>query len=48
MDSTTDSGNVEDKLLVLVYCSKDDANQQIVTCTHFLIIEVPKKLMLVA
>ena len=48
MDGTTDSGNVEDELLVLVYCNKDDANQQMVTCTRFLTIEVPKKLMRVA
>ena len=39
--------NVEDELVVLVYCNKDDANQQIMTCTRFLTIEAPKKLMLV-
>ena len=48
MDGTTDLGNMEDQLLVLVYCSKDDANQQMVTCTCFLTTEVPIKLMQVA
>ena len=43
MDGTTDAGNVEDELIVLVYCNKDDANQQMKTCTRFLTIEAPKK-----
>ena len=43
MDGSTDAGNVEDEVLVLVYCNKDDANQQMVTCTRFLSIEAPEK-----
>lgn len=43
MDGSTDAGNVEDELIVLAYCNRDYANQQMRICTHFLIIEAPKK-----
>lgn len=41
MDSTTDAGNQEDELIVLLYCSKDVTAQEITPCTRYLSIHSP-------
>ena len=41
MDGTTDTGNVEDELIAIFYCMRDDATQQINTCSHFLSLHSP-------
>ena len=43
MDSSTDAGNVEDELVLIQYCMKDDTTQEIRCCTRFLSVEVPQK-----
>ncbi len=43
MDGTTDSGNLEDELVVVLYCHKDDASGVIRSCTRYLSIENPKR-----
>ena len=43
MDGTTDAGNQEDELTVIVYCSRDDNSQEIVPCTRYLFINSPEK-----
>jgi len=43
MDRTTDAGNQEDELIVLLYCSKDATAQEITPCTHYLSIHSPGK-----
>ena len=40
---TTDAGNVEDELTAIVYCAKDDASQQLTTCSRFLSLHSPQK-----
>ena len=42
MDGTTDAGNIEDKLVAIVWCSKDVTNQQMITLTCFLSLHNPK------
>ena len=36
MDGTTDAGNQEDELIVLLYCFKDATAQEITPCTRYL------------
>ena len=49
MDRTTDAGNQEDELIVLLYCSKDATAQEMTPCTHYLCQSiVQEKLMPVA
>ena len=43
MDGTTDAGNQEDELIVLLYCSKDNTVQEITPCTRYLSIYSPGK-----
>ena len=43
MDGTTDAGNQEDELIVLLYCSKDGTTQEITPCTRYLSIHNPGK-----
>ena len=43
MDGTTDAGNVEDELVAILYCAKDDASQQMTTCSRFLSLHSPQK-----
>ena len=43
MDGTTDAGNQEDELIVLVHCSKDDSIQEGTPHTRFLSIHSPKQ-----
>ena len=43
MDGSTDSGNVEDELVLVQYCAQDDATQEVRSCIRFLSVEVPTK-----
>ena len=43
MDGTTDAGNQEDELIVLLYCSKDATTQEITPCTRYWSIHSPGK-----
>ena len=43
LDGTTDAGNVEDELVVILYCGKDDVVGKIKSCARYFTIEVPKK-----
>jgi len=43
MGGTTDAGNKEDKLIVLLYCSEDATAQEITPCTRYLSIHSPGK-----
>ena len=43
MDGSTDAGNVEDELVFVQYCIKDDASKEIRSCTRYLSLEVPQK-----
>ena len=43
IDRTTDVGNQEDELIVLLYCSKDGTTQEITPCTRYLSIHSPGK-----
>ena len=36
IDGTTDAGNVEEELIAILYCAKDDALQQMTTNSRFL------------
>ena len=36
IDGTTDAGNVEEELIAILYCAKDDASQQMTTNSRFL------------
>ena len=35
MDGTTDAGNIEDELIVILYCKKDDATEEIKSCARY-------------
>ena len=43
IDGTTDAGNQEDELVVLVYCDKDEATSEITTCTHYFSVHTPSR-----
>lgn len=43
MDSTTDAGNIEDELIVILYCEKDDTASEIRSCARFFEVAVPKR-----
>ncbi|XP_065918333.1 zinc finger protein 862-like [Dysidea avara] len=43
MDGSTDAGNVEQELVVILTCMKDDAAEEMKSCTRFLSLESPKK-----
>ena len=40
---TTDAGNVEEELIAILYCAKDDASQQMTTNSRFLSLRSPAK-----
>ena len=43
MDGTTDAGDQEDELIVLVYCYKDEANEELTARTRYLSLHRPQK-----
>ena len=43
MDGTTDSGKVEDELVVVLYCKQDDVAKEIKTCARYLSVVTPNK-----
>ena len=43
MDSTTDAGNIEDELIVILYCEKDDVAGKMKSCARYFIVDVPKR-----
>ena len=43
MDGSTDAGNIEDELVLVQYCMKDDTTKEIRPCTRYLSLEVPLK-----
>ena len=43
MDGSTDAGNVEDELIVILYCKKDDDKEEIKSCVRYFAVKVPKK-----
>ena len=43
MDGTTDAGRVEDELIIIVYCLKDENVKEIRSCTRIISVEAPKK-----
>ena len=42
MDGSTDSGNTEQELVLVTYCEKDQANQEIKSCTRYLVVVSPE------
>ena len=43
MDGSTDAGNVEQELVVILTCMKDDVAEEMKSCTRFLSLESPEK-----
>jgi hypothetical protein len=43
MDGSTDAGNLEQELVLIVYCVKDEAAQQMNSCTRYLTVVNPEK-----
>ena len=43
MDGTTDSGNVEDELIIVLYCRRDDVVKEIKACARYLSVVTPDK-----
>ena len=43
MDGSTDAGNVEDELIIIMYSRKDVAKEEVRSCARFLSVEVPKR-----
>jgi len=43
MDGFTDAGNVEDELVLVLYCTQDAAAQEMRSCVRYLSLEVPTK-----
>ena len=43
MDGTTDAGRVEDELIAVLHCIKDDNNELIGSVTRFFSVQVPSK-----
>ena len=43
MDGSTDAGNIEDELVLVQNCMKDDATKEIRSSTRYLSLEVPLK-----
>lgn len=43
MDGTTDAGKVEDELIAVMYCSKDDVSKEIKSQVRFIGVEVPER-----
>ena len=43
MDGSTDTGNIENELVVIQYCVRDDTAQELRSCTQYHSLEVPTK-----
>ena len=43
MDGTTNSGNLEDELIVVLYCQRDDASGEMKSCARYLTVVNPEK-----
>lgn len=43
MDGSTDAGNIEDELVVIMHCVQDAANERVKSCARYFSIEVPMK-----
>ena len=43
MDGSTDAGNIEDELVLVQYCKKDEATEEIRSCMRYISLEVPQK-----
>ena len=43
MDRSTDEGNVEQELVALLLCKKDDTGEVMKSCTRFLSVATPEK-----
>lgn len=43
MDGTTDAGNIEDEITVILYCKKDDATEEMKSCARYFTVEVPTR-----
>lgn len=43
MDGSTDAGNVEDEVIVILTSTRDEVTQEIKSCARFLSVEVPTK-----
>ena len=43
MDGSTDTGNIENELVVIQYCVRDDTAQELRSCTRYLSLEIPTK-----
>ena len=43
MDGSTDEGNIEQELVVILTCMKDDASEEIKSCTRFFTLACPEK-----
>ena len=43
MDGSTDAGNVEDEVVALLYCRKDDTTEAIWSCARYFSVQVPEK-----
>jgi len=39
MDGSTDAGNVEDELIAILYCFKDDVAQEVTPCVRYFALE---------
>ena len=43
MDESTDSGKVEDELILIMYCVNDSITEKVKSCARYFSIEVPTK-----
>ena len=43
MDGSVDAGRIEDELVVIMFCKKDDFCEEIQSCSHYLSVEVPTR-----
>ena len=43
MDGTTDSGKVEDELVIVLHCKQDDVVKEIRACARYLTVVIPNK-----
>ena len=43
IDGTTDAGNHEDELVVLVYCDKNEVTSEITTCIRYFSVHTPSR-----
>ena len=43
MDGSTDSGNTEQELVLVIFCKQDEARREIKSHTHYLAVVSPEK-----